>query len=113
MRISDWSSDVCSSDLSGRPVGAYPAAQSCPQCPVSRKVPPVIMLKLYEVLTRPEVAAFRAALAAPDAGWIDGAVTAGQQARLVKKNRRLPEQSPPNQRPTRRASGREKMCHEG
>src|SRR3546814_15716140 len=66
MRISDWSSDVCSSDLSGRPVGAYPAAQSCPQCPVSRKVPPVIMLKLYEVLTRPEVAAFRAALAAPD-----------------------------------------------
>src|SRR3546814_7230126 len=56
------------------------------------------MLKLYEVLTRPEVAAFRAALAAPDAGWIDGAVTAGQQARIVKKNRQLPEQSPLNQR---------------
>src|SRR3546814_7067337 len=42
-------------NASGRPVGAYPAAQSCPQCPVSRKVPPVIMLKLYEVLTRPEI----------------------------------------------------------
>ncbi|MFC3675214.1 Fe2+-dependent dioxygenase [Ferrovibrio xuzhouensis] len=57
-----------------------------------------MMLKLYEVLTRPEVAAFRAALAAPDAGWIGGAVTAGQQARIVKKNRQLPEQSPLNQR---------------
>src|SRR3546814_5645701 len=112
MRSSDWSSDLFSSYLvftqsppvsfsinaSGRPVGTYPAAQSCPQCPVSQKVPPVIMLKLYEVLTRPEVAAFRAALAAPDDGWIDGAVTAGQQARIVKKNRQLPEQSPLNQR---------------
>lgn len=57
-----------------------------------------MMLKLYEVLTRPEVAAFRRTLTAPDAGWVDGAVTAGQQARLVKKNRQLPEQSQLNQR---------------
>ena len=57
-----------------------------------------MMLKLYEVLSKAEVAAFRQALAAPDAGWIDGAATAGQQAREVKKNRQLPEQSPLNQR---------------
>lgn len=57
-----------------------------------------MMLKLYEVLTKPEVSAFRQALAAGDADWIDGAVTAGQQARIVKKNRQLPEQSPLNRR---------------
>lgn len=57
-----------------------------------------MMLKLYEVLSKAEVAAFRQALAAPDAGWIDGAATAGQQAREVKQNRQLPEGSALNQR---------------
>lgn len=56
-----------------------------------------MMLKLYEVLSKAEVAAFRQALG-PDAGWIDGATTAGHQAREVKKNRQLPEASALNQR---------------
>src|SRR3546814_13035404 len=39
MRISDWSSDVCSSDLKGRGVEAVPAA-TCKELPQERQIAP-------------------------------------------------------------------------
>src|SRR3546814_3641745 len=35
MRISDWSSDVCSSDLADAPLGFHQSAASAPKCAAS------------------------------------------------------------------------------
>ncbi len=51
-----------------------------------------MLLCIPSVLTPEEVADFRARLA--EADWADGNATAGEQSRLVKKNRQLPETSP-------------------
>ena len=51
-----------------------------------------MLLCIPSVLTPEEVADFRARLA--EADWADGNATAGEQSRLVKKNRQLPEASP-------------------
>lgn len=51
-----------------------------------------MLLCIPSVLTPEEVADFRARLA--EADWTDGNATAGEQSRLVKKNRQLPETSP-------------------
>jgi PKHD-type hydroxylase len=51
-----------------------------------------MMLQIPGVLTRDEVTRMRALI--DDATWVDGAVTAGFQSALAKRNRQLPEDSP-------------------
>ena len=51
-----------------------------------------MLLCIPSVLTPEEVADFRARLA--EADWADGNATAGEQSRLVKTHRQLPETSP-------------------
>lgn len=51
-----------------------------------------MLLHIPEVLTPAELADIRAELAA--ANWADGALTAGDQARMVKQNRQLPADAP-------------------
>ena len=51
-----------------------------------------MLISIPDVLTPEQVAAAREKLAGAD--WVDGNVTAGYQARAVKQNAQLPENSP-------------------
>ncbi|WP_140986178.1 Fe2+-dependent dioxygenase [Asticcacaulis tiandongensis] len=51
-----------------------------------------MLLHIPDVLTPAELADIRAGLA--EANWVDGALTAGEQARAVKQNRQLPSDAP-------------------
>jgi len=51
-----------------------------------------MLISIPDVLTPEQVAAAREKLAGAD--WVDGKVTAGYQARAVKQNTQLPENSP-------------------
>jgi PKHD-type hydroxylase len=51
-----------------------------------------VLICIPAVLTKEEVAHCRARLAAVE--WADGVVTAGQQSRMAKRNRQVPEGSP-------------------
>jgi PKHD-type hydroxylase len=52
-----------------------------------------MMLHISGVLTPDQVAAMRARLRQPDAGWIDGRASVGTQGAQVKRNRQLAEGS--------------------
>lgn len=53
-----------------------------------------MLLHLPQVLNPSQLRAVQAALAAADAPWVDGRVTAGHQGAAVKRNQQLEESSP-------------------
>src|SRR3546814_13211527 len=56
MRISDWSSDVCSSDLEGYPAG-FTAANNAASSMIAVLIPPSIPLILYSLVSGVSISA--------------------------------------------------------
>src|SRR3546814_18793636 len=112
MRISDWSSDVCSSDLERLPLHARRAALGAAdgQLPLLMHPEAPMLLHVPAILDAAQAAQFRKAL---DGGqWIDGKATVGVPDAQVQRHAELADRAPrARELQLGRAPWREKVCY--